>query len=311
MATPHVAAIAAMIISRFPGLDAGQVREVLACSAFDLGPAGTDEEYGVGLVQAAAAIADFDGDGTPNCLEQRPPVQLSISGGQVEPGAEIAVTVLGIADAGSIGSYDVEFSFNPDVLELTACAPRPAGVCNSNDDSVRIKGASPGGLKGAFQLGTATFRAADQAGLSTFLDLSGTAGGLSASDPPAVVTAYDGFVKVEEVPQTVSGDVNCDGVVNASDVVLAIRFRLDLAAAFCSAFGDVNCSGLLDPVDVLLLLQLLAGMAPVLPAGCPTIGPTPSPVPTPSPSPTPTETPTPTPTPTSSESPSPTASPSP
>ena len=55
MATPHVAAVAALVWSHFPTCTAAQIRSTLGKSALDLGTAGRDTKYGFGLVQAKAA----------------------------------------------------------------------------------------------------------------------------------------------------------------------------------------------------------------------------------------------------------------
>ncbi len=54
MATPHVAAAAAMIIAN--GITASQVQQKLTSTATDLGPLGWDPEYGWGLLNIAAAL---------------------------------------------------------------------------------------------------------------------------------------------------------------------------------------------------------------------------------------------------------------
>ncbi|SHH09281.1 S8 family peptidase [Massilia sp. CF038] len=55
MATPHVAAVAALVWSYFPSCTGAQIRTTLGKSALDLGTAGRDTKYGYGLVQAKAA----------------------------------------------------------------------------------------------------------------------------------------------------------------------------------------------------------------------------------------------------------------
>jgi subtilisin family serine protease len=55
MATPHVAAVAALVWSYFPGCNASQIRSTLQKSAEDLGEPGRDAEFGFGLVRAKAA----------------------------------------------------------------------------------------------------------------------------------------------------------------------------------------------------------------------------------------------------------------
>ena len=55
MATPHVAAVAALVWSYFPTCTGSQIRSSLGKSAQDLGTVGRDTKYGFGLVQARAA----------------------------------------------------------------------------------------------------------------------------------------------------------------------------------------------------------------------------------------------------------------
>lgn len=55
MASPHVAAVAALIWSYFPNCTGEQIRQSLNKSAADLGTPGRDNQYGFGLVQAKVA----------------------------------------------------------------------------------------------------------------------------------------------------------------------------------------------------------------------------------------------------------------
>lgn len=55
MATPHVSAVAALVWSQHTNCSAAQMRDSLNKSAMDLGPAGRDDDFGYGLVQAKAA----------------------------------------------------------------------------------------------------------------------------------------------------------------------------------------------------------------------------------------------------------------
>ena len=62
MASPHVAAVAALVWSYAPDASPGEIRAALAASAEDLGTAGRNNEFGYGLVQAQAAL-DYLGGG--------------------------------------------------------------------------------------------------------------------------------------------------------------------------------------------------------------------------------------------------------
>ena len=55
MATPHVAAAAALVWSHFPECSNHQIRHALAISAKDVGLGGCDWDYGYGIVKARAA----------------------------------------------------------------------------------------------------------------------------------------------------------------------------------------------------------------------------------------------------------------
>lgn len=64
MASPHVAAAAALARSVAPGLSNGCLRALLADTSGDLGPGGRDVQFGYGLVDAEAAV---DAAGTYAC----------------------------------------------------------------------------------------------------------------------------------------------------------------------------------------------------------------------------------------------------
>ena len=69
MASPHVAAVAAMLYANGTATTPDDVKQALFSTALDLGAASYDSTYGWGLVQAADALAwgtvctDDDGDG--------------------------------------------------------------------------------------------------------------------------------------------------------------------------------------------------------------------------------------------------------
>ena len=62
MASPHVAAVAALVWSYAPDATPTEIRNALAASAEDLGTAGRNNEFGYGLVQARAALDYLGGD---------------------------------------------------------------------------------------------------------------------------------------------------------------------------------------------------------------------------------------------------------
>jgi type VII secretion-associated serine protease mycosin len=64
MASPHVAAVAALLKAYDPALTPDQVAGVLESSATDLGAPGRDDDYGYGRIDAAAALAAVTPAGT-------------------------------------------------------------------------------------------------------------------------------------------------------------------------------------------------------------------------------------------------------
>jgi Dockerin type I domain len=90
--------------------------------------------------------------------------------------------------------------------------------------------------------------------------------------PPPEVSVNNGLAAVKYVPQTISGDVNCDGKVTPSDVIQALGYSLGISAAFCWRYGDINCDGAIEASDALAMLDFLSGIEAALPSGCPGTG---------------------------------------
>lgn len=89
MAAPHVAGVAALMLSANPDLAPQDVRTILAGTAIDKGAAGYDQQYGYGRVNAGAAVAgspgatgDADLDGCTGTEELGPD---PLKGGQRDP----------------------------------------------------------------------------------------------------------------------------------------------------------------------------------------------------------------------------------
>ena len=59
MATPHVAGLAALILSVDSSLSPSQVRNIIESTAEDKEPAGRDDEFGFGIIDANAALSSL------------------------------------------------------------------------------------------------------------------------------------------------------------------------------------------------------------------------------------------------------------
>lgn len=279
MATPHVSGTAALLLSKHPDLTPQQVREALRCSALDLGEPGYDELFGAGLVQAADALADSDGDGTVDCLDESPdptPPIVSIDSATVGSGEEVTVTLSGQVNDPGLAAFAINVSFDPAVVEAVDCEPSSFGVCNTHYHGgpvVRIGAAWMPAQSGVFDIAEITFRAVATSSASTLLDIALDDffnDDLVDLVPDTVV--QDGAIFVDVAPQYPPGDVNCSGEVDVLDLLGILRDLASFAAADCIDAGDVDCDGDVDSVDALKVAQFLAGLPYTLPTGCPPIG---------------------------------------
>lgn len=267
MATPHVSGVVALLFSLFSDLTPQQVRSVLACAAMNAGPPGVDEEYGVGVVQAATTIMDNDQNGVPDCLDERAQLTISVGGGTVRPGDYITVPLDAVSSR-IVNSYAVQVTATGTSLIPVSCDARAGTACSVEGQRVRIINAGNVWLSGFFRLGDLTFLATQDVGQST-LKVGASATLPDDYDPPVQVNVQNSTVVVKQVPQTVTGDVNCDGRVTVGDVTISLGFSLGVSPAFCWQYGDIDCSGLLEGSDALALLDYLSGVGSSLPSGCP------------------------------------------
>ena len=57
-----------------------------------------------------------------------------------------------------------------------------------------------------------------------------------------------------------SGDVNCNGRLSITDLVILSRYLAELDDLPCPRNADVNQDGLIDILDMVLLQRMLAGL---------------------------------------------------
>lgn len=100
MASPHVAGLVGLILSRNSGLTVEQIRQVLTATANDLGAAGKDSYYGYGKINAYAALSYTPNQGgnvptpVPNTEPTQPPIFPGLCGGQLNALSLIAFIAL-------------------------------------------------------------------------------------------------------------------------------------------------------------------------------------------------------------------------
>lgn len=115
MATPHVSGVAALVWSQDTSCTNDEIRNALAGTAIDLGPAGRDNAYGYGLVQASAA-ADA----------------ITLVGGALQCGG-------GGGDGGDGGDGDGGGSCSARGASCTADSECCSGACKGKRDSKSCK----------------------------------------------------------------------------------------------------------------------------------------------------------------------------
>ncbi|AKS40477.1 S8 family serine peptidase [Wenzhouxiangella marina] len=106
MATPHVAAVAALVWSYAPDMTVPEIRQLLTSTALDLGTPGRDNDFGFGLVQAQAAIDALGGGGPDPDPNAAPTAAFSFSCNELACSFDGS----GSSDSdGSIASYSWNF----------------------------------------------------------------------------------------------------------------------------------------------------------------------------------------------------------
>ena len=154
MAAPHVAGVAALVLSVDPSLTAAQVESILLSSARDRGRPGRDDAYGHGLVDAhAAVLGAAGGGGMPPILEVTPEV---VQFGPLDDELGIQVTNVG---GGFLEILDVTATADGGLRWLDAWTAG-SGDASRSVDSIRIR-VDRTGLADGIYSGRVTIRTPD------------------------------------------------------------------------------------------------------------------------------------------------------
>jgi hypothetical protein len=75
-----VSGVAALLIERYPNVDAATILEVLTSTAQKLNPKGRDDQFGWGLIDPASALAELESRMTDNQVASvsQPPPQAAL-----------------------------------------------------------------------------------------------------------------------------------------------------------------------------------------------------------------------------------------
>ncbi|MBW3625273.1 MAG: S8 family serine peptidase, partial [Armatimonadetes bacterium] len=104
-ATPVVAGLAALLWSKAPTYTATEMRQLIERTAVDLGPAGKDNEYGYGRIDAGAAMVWIGGT-LPDSIPPRASLTAPTAGALVSGTVTITGTV---TDDKALKSFQVQF----------------------------------------------------------------------------------------------------------------------------------------------------------------------------------------------------------
>ncbi|WP_203828213.1 S8 family peptidase [Actinoplanes palleronii] len=148
MASPHVAAVAALLLAARPGLNPDQVEAALEDSAIDLGTAGKDNDFGYGRIDAVTALDQVAPTTTPSPAPTAAPV--------------VATPVVTASPATRTVTYQARTST---AFRVTAdgapWANRPVSVCVSVGGGSWSCGSATTGATGTYTVtrtATASFR---------------------------------------------------------------------------------------------------------------------------------------------------------
>ena len=115
MASPHVAGAVALLKQFAPNLTGKQILEALYNTAIDLGTAGEDNNYGMGLIDVYAAFLSL---GTPDSTAPDPIVDLSV-GSPTSNTLTLQWTVPYDSSMNGVRGYDIRYSTSP-ITDTTA-----------------------------------------------------------------------------------------------------------------------------------------------------------------------------------------------
>jgi subtilisin family serine protease len=137
-AAPHVSAAAALAKGYRSTLTPAQMRDLITATATDLGPAGRDDHFGAGLVDAAKMLTDLGANPTPPTGNPSPPTpapttvpvvsRIAPLTGSTAGGTVVTITGTNLASATGVKFGDVAATSFSIVSATQITAVTPAGT---------------------------------------------------------------------------------------------------------------------------------------------------------------------------------------
>ncbi len=197
------------------------------------------------LAVVAAAIAALILAGT--AFAQDGGVEISDGSADDGDSGDVTLSVTDVDDPG-LGAWTIDISYDSDLLTAIDCGAEQGGVCNENfsDDSVRITGASAGGLEGDTDLGSITFECDGEGESDLTLSLSVFADA-TIGDP------QDLDPSVSDGTFTCGGDTG--GVTDLGDAGTGFASGSSSLSWFIALFAAIGALGLAGGYGVVRLRQ--------------------------------------------------------
>ena len=200
---------------------------------------------------------------TPTFIQKATPVfepKISVEHVEAEAGQPFSVAVRSWFGSVEISGFSLDVEYPPDLVEFLSCVTLPDFACaEETPGTVSFDGMSDAPMTGAMLLGGITFRASDY-NCATFLMASGEIFFERTGRFDVQTSRFShGRVVIGGEPDA-SGDVNCDGRIDAIDAALVLQQAAGLSVLIYWQNIDVNGDGERNASDALLILQKSAGL---------------------------------------------------
>ena len=208
-------------------------------------------------------------------------VELILTSAAAQPGGSVDI-VLRKAGGPDFTGYSLIIAFDPDILTpVSPVQNEVGGALQYNVDmaagTISVVWVDTNSISGPADLATFTFNVSSSAvpGTVTPIEIQEGAQDVSVTDSSFAglsLTKQNGQVEIiEALTASLFGDVNVDGVVDSTDLVLLMQFLAGAASVTPQGLANANCyfDDVIDVRDVLALAQYLTGLVdplPVLPA---------------------------------------------
>lgn len=239
MAAAHVAGVVALLWSAFPQLELSQVREILTCSAQDVGDPGTDLRHGAGLLRADKALEDIDRDGVPDCIDDSVPSPTPSPGPTFPPPPDNCLSPSITPSPSPSPTPEPTPTETPTATPTEAPTESPADTPALTDTPAPTDTPSPEPTQDPMATPTPTPTLTPE-----------------PPSPPPPIT--DTPAPTLFLPGC--GDVDCSGFVNALDALGVISWASgSWPVVPCIGLGYVTCDSVLDAADAIAILEYAIG----------------------------------------------------